>query len=81
LLQLLESEDKKLITKIQRALDITKMVRDISERTIESDEEDGEEGEMEVVTLARRCVELLDQGKDSKKTFDQGEPKRTLMEG
>ena len=35
------------------------MVTEISERNIESDDEDNEDGEGEVVTLARRCLELL----------------------
>lgn len=35
------------------------MVKTISDKPIESDDEDGEEGEGEVVTLARRSLELL----------------------
>jgi hypothetical protein len=86
LLQLLESEDRKLVTKIQRASDITKMVRGIAERSIESDDEDNEdkEGEMEVISLARRCVELMDQGGSGKKSSPSSrrdEPRGTLMEG
>jgi vacuolar protein 8 len=83
LLQLLESEDKKLTSKIQRATDVTRMVRAIAERILESDEEDGEEkeGELEVISLARRCVDLLDQTGDGKRTTSHEEVKRTLMEG
>lgn len=40
------------------------MVGTIAEKTVESDDEDGEDGEQEVVALARRCLELL--GKNSK---------------
>lgn len=45
------------------------MVKSISDRNIESDDE-GEDGEGEVVALARRSLELLGQG-----------PKQTLVEG
>jgi len=66
LLQLLESEDRKLVSMIQKAADITRMVNEIAERVVESDEDSttrvddsGEEGDGEVVVLARRCAELL----------------------
>jgi vacuolar protein 8 len=65
LLQLLESEDRKLIDSIQKAADLRRMVTDIADRVIESDEEGQrvddmtEEGEGEVVALARRCAELI----------------------
>ena len=62
LLQLLESEDKKLISLISKAEDIIKMIKDISDKSVESDEEDGEDGEGEVVALARRSLQLLGQG-------------------
>ena len=58
LLQLLESEDRKLINQISGAQDVKKMMQSISEKNIESDDE-GEEGEGEVVALARRSLELL----------------------
>lgn len=58
LLQLLESEDRKLINQISGAQDVKKMIQSISEKNIESDDE-GEEGEGEVVALARRSLELL----------------------
>ncbi|QIW94601.1 hypothetical protein AMS68_000119 [Peltaster fructicola] len=64
LLQLLESEDAELIKTIKDSEDVMSMVRDISERTIESEDEgdpaDSEDGEGEVVALARRCLELAE---------------------
>lgn len=45
------------------------MVADIAERNIESDEEDNEDGEGEVVGLAQRCLEIL------------GKTPKTLAEG
>lgn len=59
LLQLLESEDERLLELIAKSNEIVRMVTDISERAIESDEEDNEDGEGEVVSLARRCLEIL----------------------
>ncbi|OJJ80383.1 protein anchor VAC8 [Aspergillus glaucus CBS 516.65] len=70
LLQLLESEDKRLVAYIAKSEDLVLMVREISDRNIESDVEDGEDGEGEVVALARRCLEFLGNG-----------PKQTLVEG
>jgi vacuolar protein 8 len=70
LLQLLESEDKRLIGYIAQSEDIVHMVRSISDKNIESDEEDTEDGEAEVIALARRCLE-----------FFGGGPKQTLVEG
>ncbi|KAF2438338.1 ARM repeat-containing protein [Karstenula rhodostoma CBS 690.94] len=69
LLQLLESEDDRLLELISKSNEIVRMVTDISERSIESDEEDNEDGEGEVVGLARRCLEILDK------------TPKTLMEG
>lgn len=46
------------------------MIKTISDKNIESDEEDGEDGEGEVVALARKSLELLGKG-----------PKSTLVEG
>ncbi|KAJ5265856.1 hypothetical protein N7505_004905 [Penicillium chrysogenum] len=69
LLQLLESEDKKLIGYISRSEDIVHLVKIISDKNLESDEEDVDEGEGEVITLARRCLELVGAG-----------PKQTLVE-
>jgi len=70
LLQLLESKDKKLVSLAAKAEDIIQMVKVISERLVESDDEDGEEGEGEVIALAQRSLELLGKG-----------PKQTLVEG
>lgn len=70
LLQLLESEDKKLVGLIAKADDVIQMIKTISEKNVESDDEDGEDGEGEVVALARRSLELLGKG-----------PKRELVEG
>ncbi len=46
------------------------MVKTISDKHIESDDEEGEEGEGEVIALAQRSLELLGKG-----------PKPTLVEG
>ncbi|KAH9871456.1 Vacuolar protein 8 [Plenodomus lingam] len=61
LLQLLESEDTQLMERIGSSTEIVHMVTEIAERNIESDDEDNEDGEGEVVTLARRCLGLLGQ--------------------
>lgn len=62
LLQLLESNDAKLIQTINQSKDVMDVVREISKREVESDvENDGaesEDGEAEVVALARRCLEI-----------------------
>lgn len=62
LLQLLESNDAKLIETINQAKDIMDVVREISRREIESevdtDAAESEDGEAEVVALARRCLEI-----------------------
>lgn len=70
LLQLLESEDKKLIGLIAKAEDVIQMIKTISDRNVDSDDEDGEDGEGEVVALARRSLELLGE-----------RPKQALVEG
>jgi len=77
LLQLLESEDENLIKRIQESKDIVEMVQGISERGVDSvsdgEEYDGDEdGEGEVVGLARRCLEVLGVG---------GGGGRSLVEG
>ncbi|KAF4307967.1 Vacuolar protein 8 [Botryosphaeria dothidea] len=70
LLQLLESDDSRLLNLIGKSNSIVSMVRSIAERNIESDDDENEEdGEGEVVSLARRCLELL------------GNTPKTLMEG
>jgi vacuolar protein 8 len=61
LLQLLESGDQSLLETINKAEDVMQMVREISEKTVESEDEgEGSEdgGEGEVVALARRCLDL-----------------------
>lgn len=70
LLQLLESDDQKLVSLVAKAEDIIQMVKTIAEKHVESDDEDGEEGEGEVIALAQRSLELLGKG-----------PKQTLVEG
>ena len=71
LLQLLESEDEKLVGLVAKSEDIIQMVKTISDKNIvESDDEDGDDGEGEVVRLARRSLELL--GKGPKTTFVEG---------
>lgn len=67
LLQLLESEDSRLLSLISKSEEIVQMVTDIADRNIESDDEDNGEGE--VVNLARRCLEIL------------GKNPKTLVEG
>ena len=67
LLQLLESEDSRLLSLISKSEEVVQMVTDIADRNIESDDEDNGEGE--VVGLARRCLEIL------------GKNPKTLVEG
>ena len=62
LLQLLESEDKKLIGLIGKSDDVVEMIRQIANRQMESDNEAEDDDEGEVVSLAQRCLELLGQG-------------------
>jgi vacuolar protein 8 len=69
LLQLLESEDKRLLDLVAKSEKIVQMVKAIADRNVESDDEDGEDGEAEVVGLARRSLELL------------GQQTKTLAEG
>lgn len=75
LLQLLESDDQTLADLISKADDVIQMIQTISDKNIESDEEEGEDGEGEVVVLARKSLELF--------RADRGpEPARqTLTEG
>jgi vacuolar protein 8 len=55
----LESEDKRLTSLIGKAEDIVQMIKTISDKNVESDDEGEEDGEGEVVALARRSLELL----------------------
>lgn len=68
LLQLLESEDKKLVSLVAKSEDIIQMVKTIADRHVDTDEEDNEEGEGEVIALAQRSLELL--GKGPNKTVE-----------
>lgn len=68
LLQLLESDDSRLVGMIEKSKDIMDQVSAIAMRDIESDDEGAEDGEAEVVGLARRCLELL--GKSVKTMMD-----------
>ena len=70
LLQLLESEDKKLVDLISKSEGVIQMIKTIADKNVESDEEEGDDGEGEFVALARRSLELLGKG-----------PKKTLVEG
>jgi len=67
LLQLLESNDERLIQTITNAKDIMDTVREISEKSVESENEgdgaESEDGEAEVVALAKRCLEIGNGGK------------------
>jgi vacuolar protein 8 len=65
----LESGDKQLSELIAKSDDIVQVIKTISDRNVESDDEEGEDGEGEVVALARRCLEQLGKGP------------RTLVEG
>ena len=62
MLQLLESEDKKLIGLIGKSDILLEMIKHIANRQVESDHELEDEDEGEVVVLAQRCLELLGQG-------------------
>ena len=62
LLQLLESEDRELVDLIRRADTIIEMIKKISDQNIDADNDDGDDGEGEVVALARRSLQLLGEG-------------------
>ena len=59
LLQLLESEDAKLKALISQSTEIVSMIREIASKAVDSDDE-GDEGEAEVIFLARRSANLLE---------------------
>lgn len=59
LLQLLESEDAKLKALIGQSTEIVSMIREIASKAVDSDDE-GDEGEAEVIFLARRSANLLE---------------------
>ncbi|KAF8469231.1 armadillo-type protein [Kalaharituber pfeilii] len=58
LLQLLEANDAQLNKLISQSTEIVQMIKTIADKNIESDDE-GDDGEGEVVALARRSAELL----------------------
>ncbi len=59
---MLESEDKTLISLIGKSEEIVDMIKQISNRQIESDNEfEDPDDEGEVINLAQRCLELLGQ--------------------
>src|SRR5579871_1513813 len=60
LVQLLESEDRDLKELILQSKEIVSTIRSIAEKNIESDDE-SDDGEAEVVQLARRASDLLNQ--------------------
>ena len=70
LLQLLESEDKKLMSLIAKSDEIVEMVKHISNRPVESEVEYEDDDEGEVVNLAQRCLELL--GQNNSRTHIEG---------
>ncbi|KAK2780777.1 Vacuolar protein 8 [Emmonsiellopsis sp. PD_33] len=83
LLQLLESEDKRLHGYITRSEDIIEMVKAIADKNVESDDEEGEDDEGEVVALARRSLELLglDSGRLQQGASRQQQGSNVLVDG
>ncbi|KAK1760709.1 armadillo-type protein [Echria macrotheca] len=70
-LQLLESEDKKLIGLIGKSDEIMDKIKVIANRPMESDHETADDDdESEVVGIAQRCLELL--GQSTSKTHIEG---------
>ncbi|RPA95241.1 ARM repeat-containing protein [Choiromyces venosus 120613-1] len=61
LLQLLEADDPRLKNLIGQSTEIVTMMRNIADKNIDSDDE-GDDGEGEVVALARRSADLLSGG-------------------
>ncbi|PUU75519.1 armadillo-type protein [Tuber borchii] len=61
LLQLLEADDTRLKNLIGQSTEIVTMIRNIADKNIDSDDE-GDDGEGEVVALARRSADLLSGG-------------------
>jgi vacuolar protein 8 len=88
LLQLIESEDPRLLEKIKQAPEIVRMVQRIEERGVDLGSEDGEGysgdeegGEQEVVGLARRSLELLGVLGEEGSTSGASAAGRTLVDG
>lgn len=59
LLQLLESEDKKLLSLIGKSTDIIEMIKKIADQNFETEPDENDEGEGEIVALARKSLQLL----------------------
>ena len=57
------------------------MVQTIADKNIDYDEEDGEDGEGEVVALARRACELLGKGPVSRSSTVEEGARPGLVEG
>ena len=55
---------------IGKSEDVISMIKTISDQNVEPDVEEGEDGEGEVVALARRSLQLL--GKGEKQTLVEG---------
>lgn len=72
MLQLLESEEKKLINLIGQSEEVVQMIKTIAEKQVESDDEGEEDGEVEVVRLAQRSLMLLGQGGGIKTSHIEG---------
>ncbi|CAK7216429.1 Vacuolar protein 8 [Sporothrix bragantina] len=70
LLQLLESEDKRLMNLIAKSDEIVEVVKQIANRPIGSENEFEEDDEGEVVNLSQRCLELL--GQNNPKSHIEG---------
>jgi vacuolar protein 8 len=65
LLQLLEADDTRLRNLIGQSTEIVTMIRNIADKNIDLDDE-GDDGEGEVVALARRSAALLNVGNFAK---------------
>ena len=59
LLQLLESEDKKLLSLIGKSTEIIDMIKKIADQNFETEPDENDEGEGEIVALARKSLQLL----------------------
>ncbi|KAI4108385.1 MAG: hypothetical protein LQ339_002287 [Xanthoria mediterranea] len=84
LVQLLESEDDKLIDLIHQAENVVNVVQTIADRNVESEEDEAEDGEGEVVALARRACELLGKGskpEPAQRAAQESAPRAGLVDG
>ena len=83
-MQLLESEDEKLVELIHKADHVVNIVQTIADKNVESDEEDAEDGEGEVVALARRACELLGKNykqESAQRSVQDSAPRPGLVDG